>query len=70
LTPRILFALVVCFALSPAAVLVESAPYTTGLGYTVELPDNCDSTHTYPLIVAIHGYGDRMSAYVGTASRL
>jgi phospholipase/carboxylesterase len=57
-------------SLSPASVLVESAPYTTELGYTVELPDDYDSTRTYPLIVAIHGYGDRMSAYVGTASRL
>lgn len=58
-----------CLAASPAAVLVESAPYTTQLGYTVELPDNYDSARTYPLIVAIHGYGDRMSAYVGTASQ-
>jgi phospholipase/carboxylesterase len=62
--------LVACFALSPAAVLVESAPYTADLGYTVELPDNHDSMRTYPLIVALHGYGDRMSAYVGTAPRL
>jgi phospholipase/carboxylesterase len=62
--------LLACFALSPAAVLVESAPYTTNLGYTVELPDNYDSTRTYPLIVAIHGYGDHMGAYVGTNSQL
>jgi dienelactone hydrolase len=62
--------LLVCFALSSASVLVESAPYTTDLGYTVELPDNYDTTMVYPLIVAIHGYGDRMGAYVGTAARL
>jgi phospholipase/carboxylesterase len=60
----------VSLALCPASVLVESAPYTTDLGYTVELPDNYDSTRTYPLIVAIHGYGDRMGAYVGTNSQL
>ncbi len=67
---RIILLLAVCLALSPAAVLVESAPYTTNLGYTVELPDNYDSTKTYPLIVAIHGYGDHMGAYVGTSSQL
>jgi phospholipase/carboxylesterase len=53
-----------------ASVLVESAPYTTDLGYTVELPDNYDTTKTYPLIVAIHGYGDNMGAYIGTNSQL
>jgi phospholipase/carboxylesterase len=70
--PRTLGPLVLLafFSLSPAAVLVESAPYTTDLGYTVELPDNYDSTRTCPLIVAIHGYGDRMGAYVGTNSQL
>jgi phospholipase/carboxylesterase len=70
--PRILGAmlLLACITLSPAAVLIESAPYTTDLGYTVELPDNYDSTKAYPLIVAIHGYGDRMGAYAGTNSQL
>ena len=62
--------LAACLALSPAAALVESAQYTTELSYTVELPEDYDSTRTYPLIVALHGYGDRMSAYVGTAPRL
>ncbi len=62
--------LVVCLAVSPASVLVESAPYTTEHRYTVELPDGYDSTKTYPLVVAIHGYGDHMGAYVGTNSQL
>lgn len=62
--------LIACLAVAPASVLVESAPYTTALGYTVELPDNYDSTGTYPLIVAIHGYGDHMGAYVGTNTQL
>jgi phospholipase/carboxylesterase len=60
----------ISLALCPASVLVESAPYTTDLGYTVELPDNYDSTRIYPLTVAIHGYGDQMGAYVGTNSQL
>ena len=59
-----------CFTLSPSAVLVESAPHTTDLGYTVELPDGYDTTRSYPLIVAIHGYGDHMGAYVSTNSQL
>ena len=67
---RIILLLAVCLALSPAAVLVESAPYTSDLGYTVELPDNYDSTRIYPLIVAIHGYGDQMGAYAGTNTQL
>jgi len=62
--------LIACLAVAPASVLVESAPYTTDLGYTIELPENYDSAQTYPLIVAIHGYGDHMGAYVGTAARL
>jgi phospholipase/carboxylesterase len=67
---RTLLLLAVCLTSSPAAVLVESAPYTSNVGYTVELPDNYDSTKTYPLIVAIHGYGDNMGAYIGTNSQL
>ncbi|HTW91011.1 MAG TPA: PDZ domain-containing protein [bacterium] len=63
----LLFAL--CLSLSPAAVLVESAPSPVALSYTVELPDHYDSTKAYPLIVALHGYGDRMSAYVGTSAQ-
>jgi phospholipase/carboxylesterase len=44
-----------------------SAPFQTELSYIVELPEDYDSTRTYPLIVALHGFGDRMSSYVGTA---
>jgi phospholipase/carboxylesterase len=62
--------LVAWLGLCPAVILVESAPYTTDLGYTVELPDSYDSTRAYPLIVALHGFGDYMGAYVGTATQL
>ena len=44
-----------------------SAPFQTELSYIVELPEDYDSTRSYPLIVALHGFGDRMGAYVGTA---
>jgi phospholipase/carboxylesterase len=53
-----------------AEVMTRTEQFPVPLGYTVELPDGFDSTRTYPLIVAIHGLGDRMSAYVGTAARL
>lgn len=51
-------------------VLVKTSEFPIALGYTVELPPNFDSTKTYPLVVGIHGFGDRMSSYVGTAQTL
>lgn len=50
-----------------AEVVVDTAYFDIELGYTVELPDEFDTSKTYPLIVALHGFGDRMSAYAGTA---
>ena len=54
---------------APAAaeVIVDTAFFDIELGYTVELPDDFDTSRTYPLIVALHGFGDHMSSYVGTA---
>jgi phospholipase/carboxylesterase len=62
--------LAVLAMLGSAEVITRTERFPVPLGYTVELPDGFDSTRTYPLIIAIHGLGDRMSAYVGTASRL
>ncbi len=53
-----------------AEVITRTEQFPVPLGYTVELPDGFDSSRTYPLVVAIHGLGDRMSAYIGTAARL
>lgn len=50
-----------------AEVIVDTAYFDIELGYTVELPDDFDTSRTYPLIVALHGFGDHMSSYVGTA---
>lgn len=56
--------------ISPPRVLVNTSEFPIELGYTVELPPNYDSTRTYPLVVGIHGFGDRMSSYLGTAQTL
>jgi len=64
----VLLAAVAAFGSAEIVTRIEQFPVP--LGYTVELPEGFDSTRTYPLIVAIHGFGDRMSAYVGTAARL
>lgn len=48
--------------------LVRTSEFPVTLGYTVEFPKDYDTAETYPLIVGIHGFGDRMSAYVGTAN--
>lgn len=53
--------------MSGPQVLVKTFGFPIELGYTIELPANFDSTKTYPLIVGIHGFGDRMSSYIGTA---
>jgi phospholipase/carboxylesterase len=53
-----------------AEVRVKTESYPTGLAYTVELPSNYDTSRAYPLIVALHGWGDKMSTYVGTAASL
>ncbi len=54
----------------PPQVLVKTSEFPIALGYIVELPSDYDSTKTYPLVVGIHGFGDRMSSYVGTAQTL
>ncbi len=58
--------LIISCALAAEAI-VDTAYFNLKLGYTVELPPDFDTSKTYPLIVALHGYGDRMSSYVGTA---
>ncbi len=57
-------------ALGAAEVITLTDEFPVPLGYTVELPDDYDPDRSYPLIVAIHGFGDRMAAYLGTAGRL
>lgn len=47
--------------------VVKTSSFPVEIGYIVELPPGFDTSKTYPLIVAIHGFGDRMSAYNGTA---
>ncbi|MBN2378789.1 prolyl oligopeptidase family serine peptidase [candidate division WOR-3 bacterium] len=50
-----------------------SAPFEIDLDYIVELPpgyDPTDTVTTYPLIVALHGFGDYAGAYKGTAMNL
>ena len=66
-------AIVACLLLSALAagqVLTRTAETEVPVGYIVELPAGYDSARTYPLVVAIHGFGDRMEAYIGTNSRL
>ncbi|MFO7675208.1 MAG: PDZ domain-containing protein [bacterium] len=53
-----------------AEVVVHKAPATVPGAYTVELPADYDSARSYPLVVALHGMGDRMEAYLGTNDRL
>ncbi|MBD3285999.1 PDZ domain-containing protein [candidate division WOR-3 bacterium] len=50
-----------------------SSPFVIDLDYIVELPPGYDPTDTvtaYPLIIALHGFGDHAGAYKGTAMRL
>lgn len=56
------------FAQGAPQTLVKTSQFPITLGYTVEFPKNYDTAETYPLIVGIHGFGDRMSAYVGTSN--
>lgn len=51
----------------PPQTEVKTSTFPMEIGYIVELPPDYDTVKTYPLIVAIHGYGDHMSAYNGTA---
>jgi phospholipase/carboxylesterase len=53
-----------------AVPITKTAPFPMNVGYIVDLPDNYDSTKLYPLIVVLHGFGDRMSSYIGTAKNL
>ena len=62
----LVLSLIIISALA-AEVIVDTAYFDIELGYTVELPENYDTTKLYPLIIGLHGFGDRMSAYVGTA---
>jgi predicted esterase len=62
--------LVVQPGVAPAEALVKTEQYPTTLAYTVDLPAGYDTTRTYPLLVAIHGYADKMANYVGYAGAL
>lgn len=53
-----------------AAPVTKTAPYPLDVGYIVDLPDRYDNTKQYPLIVVLHGFGDRMSSYEGFAKLL
>jgi phospholipase/carboxylesterase len=58
------------FGFGAGEVIVETAQTRVPTGYIVELPTGYDSTRRYPLVVALHGYGDRMESYVGTNRQL
>ena len=66
------FTLAMLIALVPvsAEVVVKTAETAVPVGYIVELPEGYDSTLSYPMIVAIHGYGDRMESYVSSNRQL
>ncbi|TKJ43901.1 hypothetical protein CEE36_01945 [candidate division TA06 bacterium B3_TA06] len=67
LVKRVFVLPLIIVAPAAAEVIVDTAFFDIELGYTIELPDDFDTSRTYPLIVALHGFGDRMSSYVGTA---
>jgi predicted esterase len=67
---RYLLLVLMSVGLAAGEVVNLTSETTVPTGYIVELPEGYDSTRSYPLIVAIHGFGDRMAAYVGTNDRL
>ncbi|MCF7920423.1 MAG: dienelactone hydrolase family protein [Candidatus Cloacimonetes bacterium] len=45
----------------------EEFEVRTLLNYVIELPENYDPDTKYPLIIGLHGYGDKPESYRGTA---
>jgi len=64
------FAAVLSAQMGMPEFIEASSQFNVDLDYIVELPagyDPTDSITTYPLIVALHGFGDHAGAYKGTA---
>lgn len=67
---NIALASIIAISILSGEVIVDTAGFELELPFIIELPDDYDSTRTYPLIVCLHGYTDRVDSYTGMVQTL